>query len=190
MSAVNKSELFVRELQVEDIPLIVKYWLESESEFLESMGVDLKKLPSAENLTNALLHQLSLPFEVKKAFCIIWFMNGKAIGHSNLNPVTYGNGAMMHLHIWKEEYRKMGLGTAFLKLTVPIYFECFKLKELCCEPYALNEAPNRTLARLGFIFDKEYDTIPGSINFEQPVKRWVLSLNEFNKRFPCEDPSN
>jgi hypothetical protein len=53
------------------------------------------------------------------------------------------------------------------------------LKKLFCEPYALNPAPNKTLEKIGFEFVKEYITTPGWINFEQPVKLWMMDFEKF-----------
>lgn len=36
-----ENQLSVRELQVEDINLIIDYWLKSEDKYLISLGVDL-----------------------------------------------------------------------------------------------------------------------------------------------------
>jgi RimJ/RimL family protein N-acetyltransferase len=64
-------------------------------------------------------------------------------------------------------------------LTLPYYFENLKLKKLWCEPYALNIAPNKTLEKAGFHFIKEYTTVPSFICFEQPVKQWMISYEDF-----------
>ena len=37
------------------------------------------------------------------------------------------------------------------------------------------------MEKLGFEFIKEYITVPGFINFEQPVKRWELTLQKFRQ---------
>ena len=68
-----------------------------------------------------------------------------------------------------------------VKMTLPYFFENLKLKKMYSEPYALNPAPNRILKKVGFEFVKEYTTIPGSLNFEQPVKRWELTYENFKK---------
>ena len=60
------------------------------------------------------------------------------------------------------------------------YFN-YKLKNLFCEPYTLNPAPNRTLIKLGFDFVEEYETMPGKINFLQKVNRYVLTKEKFKK---------
>jgi ribosomal-protein-alanine N-acetyltransferase len=87
----------------------------------------------------------------------------------------------MHLHLWNNASRKKGNGTAFVKLTLPYYFENLQLKKLCCEPYALNTAPNKTLKKVGFTFIKKYTTIPGILNFEQEVNLWEMTKEQFEK---------
>jgi RimJ/RimL family protein N-acetyltransferase len=86
----------------------------------------------------------------------------------------------MHPHLWNSDERNKGLGIAFLKLTIPVFFSAMQIKKLYCEPYALNDAPNKILNKFGFNFVKEYITTPGSLNFEQSVKRWELSADDFN----------
>ena len=49
-----------------------------------------------------------------------------------------------------------------------------KIRKLLCEPYAFNDAPNRTLQRAGFRFVKTHETVPGPLNFHQAVTRWLL----------------
>lgn len=169
-----QSQLFVRELTESDIPLIADYWTQSSDEHLQSMGVDLAKIPARQDFIEMLDHQLSLPIEKRNAYCIIWLLDGVPVGHCNTNPTEFGNEANMHLHIWSAENRKKKLGMQFLRMTVPLFFKNLKLKRLVCEPYALNPAPNKALEKFGFTLEREYVTVPGGINFEQPVKRWVL----------------
>ena len=131
-----------------------------------------------------LSRQLSQPYKEKQAYCIIWEVDGKPVGHSNLNPVIFGEEGFIHLHLWSSDVRKKGMGIELLKMTLPRFFNNMKLKKICCEPYALNPAPNKVMAKLGFDFVKEYTTTPGWISFEQPVKRWELSLEKFQKINP------
>jgi RimJ/RimL family protein N-acetyltransferase len=173
--------LSVRELRETDIDLIADYWLNSDGEFLRSLGVDLDKLPTRENWDQMLTEQLNTPLEQKKSYCIIWEVDGKATGHSNINKIIFGDEAYMHLHIWDEEIRQKGFGTAWIKMTLPWFFEKYQLKKLYCEPYALNPAPNRTMEKVGFEFMREYVTTPGWINFEQPVKLWEMSYERFKE---------
>jgi RimJ/RimL family protein N-acetyltransferase len=172
-------ELTVREMRKEDIEPIINYWLNADKEHLQNMGVDPNKLPTKEELSQILLTQLNLPIEQKRSYCIMWEEDKKAIGHCNTNPTTFGKYAYMHLHLWDKSFRQKGAGIALLKMTLPLFFEKLKLQKLYCEPYALNEAPNKTIQKIGFTLEREYVTTPGSLNFEQPVKRWVLSYQKF-----------
>ena len=178
-----KNILSVREIQEKDIDLIADYWLHSDPAFLMSMGVDLDKIPTREQLTQMLLSQINTAIEEKRAYCVIWELDGKQVGHSNTNPTVFGEEAFMHLHLWNSDGRKKGLGTELVKKTLPLFFKNLKLKRLFSEPYALNPAPNKTLQKAGFEFVKEYITTPGYLNFEQPVNRWQLSYERFKSLY-------
>ena len=176
-----KNILSVREIRQQDIEPITKYWLGSDAAFLQGMGVDVEKIPGKEKWKEMLMEQLGQSIEEKKSYCIIWQVDENAVGHSNINKIIIGEEAYMHLHIWSAEIRKKGFGTELIRLTLPYFFEKFRLKKLYCEPYALNPAPNKTLEKTGFRFVKEYITTPGWLNFEQPVNRWELTYDQFKK---------
>ena len=167
--------LSVREMRGTDIELITHYWLSADPVFLSGMGVDLNKMPGEKEWQKMLVEQLNKPVREKQSYCFIWELDNKPAGHSNVNKIIFGEEASMHLHLWNTGERLKGLGTAFVKMTIPFFFENLKLKKLYCEPYALNPAPNKTLAKAGFGFVKEYTTTPGWLNFEQLVNRWEMS---------------
>jgi RimJ/RimL family protein N-acetyltransferase len=173
-------KLSVREIEKRDIEKIADYWLHSTPEHLTGMGVDLAKLPAREEWIKMLNDQLGSSIEEKKSYCIIWEADGNAVGHCNINKIVFGDNAYMHLHIWQNGLRKKGAGQELVKKTLPWFFEKYQLKTLFCEPYALNPAPNKLLEKIGFEFVKEHITIPGYLNFEQPVKLWKLSSDKFN----------
>jgi RimJ/RimL family protein N-acetyltransferase len=175
---MSKNNLSVREIERKDIQSIIDYWLLSGDDFLLNLGVDINKMPAQKDWEEMLETQIQSPMEKKNSYCMIWLMDGKAVGHSNINKIKWGREAHMHLHLWQTEIRMMGLGTRFVKKTLPHFFQKFKLKTLYCEPYALNIAPHKTLARVGFKLVKEYTTQPGWINFEQPVKLWKLDSDD------------
>ncbi len=177
------TQLSVRELQESDIEPLSDYWFKSDPSFLVNMGVDLFKIPRREEWEQMLIEQISQPYKEKKSYCIIWLLGDQPVGHSNVNRILFGEEAYMHLHIWKKENRTKGLGMQFVKMCLPWFFEKMQLKKICCEPYALNPAPNKTMEKLGFEFIKEYVTVPGWINFEQPVKHWELTYQKFGQLY-------
>ena len=126
-----------------------------------------------------LASQLALPLEERRAYALIWLVDDVPVGYCNVNPMQFGAEANMHLHFWKAEHRKRGLGVPLVRLSLPWFFSRLQLQRLICEPYAHNPAPNKALERLGFAFERSYVTVPGSINTEQEVKRWVLTREAF-----------
>lgn len=164
-----------------EIPSIIRYWTASDPAHLEGMGVDLDKVPSAASLTSMLEGQVALPDAEKQSLATIWWVDGEAIGHCNVNRIEYGQEAYMHLHIWHPSRRRRGVGRQLVALSLPYFFDRLQLQTLWCEPFAHNPAPNATLPMLGFQFENEYVTVPGSLNFEQPVKRWRLTRERWEE---------
>jgi RimJ/RimL family protein N-acetyltransferase len=177
---VSEERLSVRQSEISDFENIVDYFLRSNKEYLFGMGVDKQKLPSREEWLNILSLDFHLPLDKKKFYYIIWLLDNKPVGHSNINKIVFAEEAYMHLHLWERVTRQKGTGSSFLKMTLPYYFNNFKLRILYCEPSALNPAPNRTLKKSGFDFIKSYDTTPGWINFYQTVNRWAMTREKFS----------
>jgi RimJ/RimL family protein N-acetyltransferase len=179
---MNEQILSVREIQHSDVELIAEYWDSADPAFLIGMGVDLAKKPAKEEMITMLSEQLTQPYPEKKSYCTIWQVDNKPIGHCNVNKIKFGEEAYMHLHLWNTEFRKKGMGTELVKMSLPYFFAKLQLKTIYCEPYALNPAPNKTLEKAGFSFVKEYITTPGFFNFEQLVKRWELTFDQYQKQ--------
>ena len=171
--------LNVRELLEKDIRDIVDYWISASPDYLTAMGADINKLPARSQFIANLQQQLKLPYEEISSYALIWEDNGLSIGHCNINKIVFAQEAYMHLHLWKKEERKKGAGSTLVEASLPYYFNKFRLQELYCEPYALNEAPNKTLSKVGFEFIQEHITIPGALNFEQIVKTWRMSKTRY-----------
>jgi len=74
------------------------------------------------------------------------------------------------------------MGEKLLQLTLPFFFDTLQLKTVYSEPYALNAAPNKTFKKVGFEYLRQYVTTPGALNFQQPVKRWELTKEEFQRK--------
>lgn len=178
---MSTQKLSIRKQTLEDIPLIVDYFLNSTDDHLLKMGVERTKLYERTYWLNLLQENFYLNKEKKQLYYIIWLMNDEAIGHCNINKIIPNQEANMHLHLWNNDNRHKGLGLSFLQMSIPIFFKEFNLKKLYCEPYASNPAPNKTLEKLGFEFIDTYFGIPGPFNFEQQVNKWCLTKEKMNK---------
>lgn len=173
----------VREMKASDIEDVVDYFLNATPDYLTGMGADPNKLPNRNEWVNAIKSQLNIPYKERSLFYVIWELDGKAVGHSNINKIVPNQEAYMHLHMWDIENRQNGLGPKFIGASIPNYFEKFNLKQLICEPFAKNKAPVNTIQQFGFEFIKTYETIPGVICFSQQVNRYLLTRENYQKVF-------
>ncbi len=165
----------IREIQEEDVEQVINYFVQADDNFLKGMGVDPDKLPDPADWQALILDDLSQPLARRQFYYLVWLINGRPAGHSNINKIVYGDHAYMHLHLWNPASRQAGNGLFFIQACITAYFDRFDLDTLFCEPYALNPAPNRILAKTGFDFVRSYETTPGWINFHQKVNSWTLS---------------
>jgi len=168
-----------RELRINDINSIINYFLQADHRYLKGMGVESSKLLPAAEWRKIILEDEKRSREQKIFYFVIWEVDNTPVGHSNINKIVYGQEAYIHFHLWKPENRMRGQGTYFIKESISRYFNKFHLQKLFCEPYTLNPAPNKTLPKIGFEFMRSYIAIPGWINFEQPVNRWVLTKEKW-----------
>lgn len=176
---ITHNNLSVREIEEGDFESIVDYFLKADKGFLLNMGVDVSKLPKKEEWLKLLSNDHQQSVMEKKFFYVIWLLNAVPIGHSSINKIIFGKEAYMHLHMWESNKRQKGMGVEFIKMSVPYYFDTFKLRKLYCEPYALNPAPNRALEKSGFNFIEQHETIPGWLNFYQPVNKWCMDFDKY-----------
>jgi RimJ/RimL family protein N-acetyltransferase len=177
------TRLSTREAGRGDFALIVDYFLGADRKFLEDMGADIKKLPDRHNWLSLLEKECEKKVVDKNFFYLVWLANDSPIGHSNINKIIFGEEAFMHLHLWSEETRRQGIGLQLVSQSLSQYFTIFALKKLYCEPYACNPAPNKVLLKAGFDFVKQYETVPGWINFLQVVNQWCMSSEKFHSTY-------
>lgn len=175
--------LTIQELQKDHIPHILGYWKNASQEELLAMGISLNHVSVLDNLGGRLEKQLQLPYEKKGAFVFVAFVGEQAVGHCYVNNLLFGKEAFMHLHIWKSNTHKKGLGSQMVKECIPHFFEKLKLQTLFCEPAAMNPAPNKTLEKIGFRFIKRHTTIPSGWTFQMEVNLWEMTLEDFKNKF-------
>ena len=65
------TKINVREIEHKDVGLIANYWLNSNPDFLISMGVDLNKMPTRVELNHMLTEQINSPIDEKKSYALI-----------------------------------------------------------------------------------------------------------------------
>jgi len=155
--------------------LIIDYFHNATPAFLQSLGVDRTRLPPRETWRRHYDREFGMPVEKRRSFLVLWTLDDTPVGFSTADKIVMGEQAFMHLHIFDSARRQQGHGAVLVLQTAHLYFDALRIKTLYCEPYALNIAPNRTLQKAGFKYLMTHETIPGPLDFHQPVNRWLLS---------------
>lgn len=168
------NELTIRPLTEADIEPIIKYWFESDEEFLTSMGLDLTKLGSSEKFIEFLKKVCSTPIAETKIYYLIWQVGGEPIGYSCLRDITHNEIAHMHLHIWNRGNRQRGYGAKLFALSVIEFYRLFNLKMILCEPLVSNPSPNNLLKKIGFNLWRTYRCASSEISLVGEVNSYIV----------------
>jgi len=175
---VGGVNLSVREMQLDEVDLVIDYFHSAAPEFLETLGVDPTRLPDPVAWRGLFADELERPVETRGRLLVIWESQGDPVGFSSADKIVIGAEAYMHLHVLEPDNRRHGIGTECVRQTARLYFDALRVQRLFCEPNAFNIAPNRTLQRAGFTYVKTHMTVPNRLNFHQPVTRWMFEQSE------------
>lgn len=167
-------EPLVRPLRLDEVGLRIDYFHDASDEYLLKLGADRALLPSRADWLAYYEEDFARPLAERETYNLAWELDGRLVGFSSTDKIAFGEEAFMHLHIIEAPDRRQGLGTEFVRLSVDEYFRALELKRLFCQPNAYNVAPNRTLQRAGFRYVFTAEMQPSTINFAQPVTRWVV----------------
>jgi RimJ/RimL family protein N-acetyltransferase len=180
-------KLSVRELREEDIPFIVRYWTEASPADLERMGADAAKVPAAPVFTASLRGILATPVEERKNSYSIWLAGGRAIGFSSLKNIVFGQRGEMHLHMWDPGVRGKGYGPVLFCLSTLDYYRLHDLKEIICEPRAINPFPNKMFQKIGFPLVKTHTAASSELSLVCELNRYAIRLEDA-RRFLAKSP--
>ena len=164
----------VRPMELEEVDVRIDYFHDASDEYLRKLGVERALLPSRDAWRAYYEEDYARPLAERDTYNLAWELDEEIVGFSSVDHIELGEQAFMHLHIARESLRRDGLGTDFVRLSVAEYFRALELKRLFCQPNAFNVAPNRTLQRIGFRYVFTEEMQPSTINFLQPITRWVL----------------
>jgi RimJ/RimL family protein N-acetyltransferase len=164
----------VRPMRLDEVGFRIDYFHDADDEYLVKLGVDRALLPSRADWLAFYEEDFARPLAERETYNLAWELDGRLFGFSSTDHIEFGEQALMHLHIAEPARRRQGLGTEFVRLSVEEYFRALELRRLFCQPNAYNVAPNRTLQRVGFRYVWSAEMAPSTINFVQPVTRWVI----------------
>jgi len=161
---------------------MVDYYLGLGAEGQLAMGIDPERLPERDAWVATVRADLDKEDAERERYYVAWLLDDERVGHSSLSHIEVGVKGHCHLHLWRPELRRAGVGPLLLARSIDLYFERFDLATVVCEPRAENPAPNRALPKLGFRLVKRYRTTPTSMAYEQDIHRWEVTREEWLDR--------
>ncbi|MCB0422234.1 MAG: GNAT family N-acetyltransferase [Bdellovibrionales bacterium] len=142
----------VRDLSELDIPHAINYWYSSPEGFIESIGVDPKKMGTAEETQKGLESKIFRNKELKESklnALTITYQN-KPIGFHSINPLIDDDYGIFHAHIWDQNFRGKGIGTISYPLALRVFMDRFNLKRILFKTPSQNTAAIRVKEKIGF----------------------------------------
>jgi RimJ/RimL family protein N-acetyltransferase len=173
-ASATDGEPIVRPLRLDEVGVRIDYFHDASDKYLAMLGVDRALLPSRADWLTHYEEDFAQPIAERETYNLAWELDGRLVGFSSTDKIEFGDQAFMHLHIVEEPNRRRGLGTEFVRKSVEEYFRTLELRRLFCQPNAYNVAPNRALQRAGFRYVFSAEMQPSTINFVQPITRWVI----------------
>lgn len=149
--SINPSLIDVRDLELGDLQYILNYWFNSPAGFVESIGVDLAKMPTEiemkEHLTKRL--EVNSKLETSKLNALVILYGDKPIGFHTLVPVTAGDSGVFHAHIWQADMRKKGVGFYSYPKACMLFIERFNLQKIIFKTPEQNIGAIKVKEKLG-----------------------------------------
>lgn len=148
---MNPQFILLRDLSEEDIPLVLNYWFRSPTGFIESIGVDIAKLPQEvemeKTLTELCRENKKLPSSKLHALAIVY--ENQAIGVHTIHPLVENDFGIFHAHIWKPELRRQGLALVTYPKACLTFIRRFGLKRILFKTPIQNTGAIRVKEKLG-----------------------------------------
>ena len=144
----KQQKLVVRELEERDIPLIDTYWRSLTQDDLNRMSIDCDRIPASDEFRARLTKLLDTPLSDRASDPLVWEVDGTAVGFTNLNNISRGNQADIHLHMFDSKFRGKGLGRRLFVRCVQKYFQRHHLTKIICQPASTNPGPTGLMRAL------------------------------------------
>ena len=145
------------------------------------MCVDKTQLPSSSDLNARLTKLLDTPLPDRASDPLIWEVDSKAVGLTNLNAIERGKQADIHLHLFDPHSRGKGLGRRLFMMSVQKYFQRHGLAKIVCQPASANPGPTGLMRALEIPVARTYLTKPSMICFEHEVNRYEINQAIVNR---------
>lgn len=134
----------LRDLGPDDIPAIADYWLLSPTEFLDHIGIDRKRLGTAEEIHGRFAGAIRTGDKAQSRIGLAIMLDERLAGYTLLNrysdEVNYS-----HWHIMLPELRCRGISSTLYPHRIKTYFDLAPMTRLIHQTRTRNVGVNRML---------------------------------------------
>lgn len=147
----NSSHISLRRICESDIALLMDYWFRSPPGFIESLGVDWKKMPQEDEMRKNLLEKINEDINRKdsKSTVLVITYDDKAVGFHSINPLVENEYGIFHAHIFNPELRRKGICPITYPKACKIFIERFNLQRILFKTPVQNIGAIRVKEKLG-----------------------------------------
>jgi RimJ/RimL family protein N-acetyltransferase len=171
----------LRDLHVDDLDAIVRFWYESGDEFLDFIGIDRSRLGTKESTFQRFRRAIRTgdPNQQNLAFAIT--LDDQLAGYTLLNQYAPDTN-YSHWHIMNPRLRGAGLSTALYPHRIKTYFDLVPIRRLIHQTRTRNTAVNRMLdkyvpiAETRYIEDPDGVALPGEFHLRYVFREDVPKL--------------
>ena len=155
-------EAAIRDLDLQDLDAIVRFWHESGDDFLDFLGIDRSLLGTKQDTLDRFLRAIPTgdPDQQSLAFAIT--VDGEFSGYTLLNRYSPETN-YSHWHITDPALRRTGVSTALYPYRIKTYFDSAPMDRLIHQTRTRNVAVNRMLDRFAPIAETRHIERPDGV---------------------------
>jgi RimJ/RimL family protein N-acetyltransferase len=164
-----------------DINEILDYYYNPTPSTLESIGVKAFNLPPIQHYTDWLIKCATDNDQEKTAYICLIKLEEINIGHVVLGHLQFGKEAVFHIHLWKEQHRKMGAGKSIFPQIIQIAFTRFALQRLIIDVPTTNIAAQKLIGKFARLTAEQIVFGEKSLVAGKKAYRYLIEADAINK---------
>lgn len=148
---IDPKLLAIRDFGATDIPMVSKYWYESDPAYIEAMGVDLTKLLTREKFEQFLAEKCNadIPGKESRINAVVITYAGRAVGFHTINPLVENDYGVFHAHVVEPSLRRQGIAQHSYRMATKLFMKRFNLNRIIFKTPIQNIGPNRVKEKIG-----------------------------------------
>jgi hypothetical protein len=174
----------IRDLCIDDLNVIVRFWHESGDDFLDYLGIDRSRLGTRDDTLQRFRRAIPEGDQNQASLAFAITLDGEFVGYTLLNRYTLDVN-YSHWHIRNPKLRGAGLSSALYPYRIKTYFDLVPMRRLIHQTRTRNVAVNRLdkfvpVAETCYIEDPDGVALPGEFHlryvFREDVSRFFQKL--------------